>query len=229
MRRPARGSARRRGCLSDTAGAANLEGMMRSTLIPVCLMALICGCADQPKSEVTVIDYRNTQGAYVLVYSGDEEFRAMFEDQLVSDLAARDMAAFASHNDLPDVTATSRNKLLGAANDRKAMFVLVVEEVKEGEKAVTRSNNPGRISHEHPTLQDFYSDTRPAEGDHQPGSQVFVEVSGFLIQGNYAKLVWSGTTWSLEADDPQTRISELSTTIANAIEDARRKRRLGFE
>lgn len=198
-------------------------------VLPVFLVALTAGCADQPTSDVTVMDYRNAEGAYVLVYSTDQEFRTLFEDRLVADLAEREFVAFASYPDLPDALDTGRVELLSAANARKAMFVLVVEEVKHGEAGIARSTNPGRISHEHPTLRDFYEHTRPANHEHDDDDQVFVEVSGFLIQGDYAKLIWSGTTWSFRADDQEGRISDLSATIAQAIDDARRKRRLGLD
>lgn len=202
--------------------------MKRSSCVLLCLSFFAAGCAEQPKSEVTVVDYRNAEGAYVLVYSGDEAFRSMFEDRLVADLAERDFLAYPSYPDLPEVEDTSRVKLLGAAKARKAMFVLIVEEVKPGESGVVRSTNPGRISQAHPTLRDFYEHSRPADDEHDEDEQVFVEVSGFLIEGDYAKLIWSGTTWSFQGDDREARIKELSGTIAQAIEDARRKRRLGF-
>ncbi|MDX1556076.1 MAG: hypothetical protein R3212_08625 [Xanthomonadales bacterium] len=194
-------------------------------------MALVAGCAQSPKSgvttEVTVLDYRNANGAYVLVYSTDHELRSMFEDRLVADLAARDMLAFASYPDLPDASATTRETLLAAAKARKAMFVLVAEEVEHGQSGVVRSDR--RITHEHPTLKDFYAHTKPADHEHDDDAQVFVEVSAFLIQGDFAKLVWSGTTWSFQADGQAGRIAEISAMIANAIDDARRKRNLGFE
>ena len=200
---------------------------MKNTPLLLASMLALIACAAPPKQEVTVMDFRDARGAYILVYSTDSEFRRMFEDQLVKDLAARDIVAFPSHPDLPDVNATNRENLIGAARNKKAMFILVAEEVKHGQKGVVPEG--GRITHEHPTLRDFYAHTRPADHEHDPGTQVFVEVSGFLIQGEFAKLIWSGTTWSLRADNQYGRVTELSATIANAIEDARRKRSLGFE
>lgn len=204
--------------------------MTRSSLVFSVLLVLLAGCASEPpKPDVTVFDYRNAEGAYVLVYSTDRELRTMFEDRLVAAFAARDMLAIPSYPDLPDVKASNREALLGAAKSHNAMFVLIVEEVKHGEHGLTRSTNPGRISHEHPTLQEFYAHTAPADHEHDDDTQVFVEVSGFLIQGEFAKLIWSGTTWSFQAEDEEGRVSDLSTTIADAIDQARRKRQLGFE
>ncbi len=208
--------------------AANLSRMKR-LLIASVVLSLGAGCAQPQKSppEMTVLDYRNAQGAYVLVYSTDNELRMLFEDRLVADLGDRDIVAFASYPDLPDAGATTRESLLSAANARKAMFVLVAEEVKHGDSGVVPGDR--RITHEHPTLRDFYSHSKPADHEHDDDEQVFVEVSAFLIQGDFAKLVWSGTTWSFQADGQAGRIAGISETIANAIDAARRKRALGFE
>ena len=202
--------------------------MKKLLVLPVILLALTLGCASQSPPEVTIIDYRNTEGVYILVYSTDQEFRTLFEDQLVADLADREIVAFASHPDLPDASDTGRTKLLGAANARKAMFILVIEELMHGESGVVRSDNPNRISQDDETLREFYENTLPADHDHEDDEQVFVEVSGFLIQEDYAKLIWSGTTWTVRADGQEGRISDLSATIAREIDTARRKRRLGL-
>jgi len=193
------------------------------------LLAFTVGCASQTTSEVTVLDFRNAQGVYILVNSTDQEFRTLFEDRLVADLAERDFVAFPSYPDLPDANDTGRTNLLGAANARKAMFILIIEELKHGETGVVRSNNPSRITHDHPSLREFYEHTMAADHDHADEDQVFVDVSGFLIQEDYAKLFWSGTTWSVRADNKEGRISDLSATIAQEIDTARRKRRLGLD
>lgn len=211
------------------ARAANL-GRMKSIPVVCVALALLSGCAQptpQSSPEVTVLDYRNANGAYVLVYSTDQELRTLFEDRLVGDLAARDMLAIASYPDLPDASATTRENLMAAAKAHKAMFILVVEEVRHGEIGVVQGDQ--RITQEHPTLRDFYAHSKPADHEHDDDEQVFVEVSAFLIQGDFAKLVWSGTTWSFQADGEAGRISQISTMIANAIDETRRKRALGFE
>ena len=121
-----------------------------------------------------------------------------------------------------ELDAAGESDLLAAAKAQKAMFILVVEEVPHGEMGVVRSSRE-RITHEHPTLHDFYEHTRPADHGHDDDSQIFVEVSAFLIQGDYAKLFWSGTTWEVETEGGEDRIAGLSATIADAIEEARRQ------
>lgn len=205
----------------------NLKGMKRTAHSLIFPALFVIGCSSPPETEVTVIDYRNTSGAYVLAYSPDEELRTRFEDRLVSDLGERGLKAFPSYPDIPDIHDSSREVLLGAANAKKAMFVLVVDEVRHGEKGIIPGDN--RFTHEHPTLQDFYEHSKPEEHEHGDDEQVFVEVSAFLIQGEFAKLVWSGTTWSINADGDDTRIADISATIADAIYTARRRREMGFD
>lgn len=201
-------------------GLAILVAVKRLLAILIVLLPLV-GCRAATTTEVTVYDFRNASGAYVLVYSTDQQMRAQFEDRLVSELAARNMKAFPSHPDLHDVKATDREALLGAAKAQHAMFVLVIEEVEHSETGVVAS--PKRITHDHPDLQDFYQHTHPADHEHADQTQLFVEVSAFLIQGDFAKLVWSGATWSVPSDGDDDRIAGFSTTIADAIEQARRE------
>lgn len=193
----------------------------------IALILSACSSTSPPKTEVTVFDYRNTDGAYVLVYSVDEAFRVSLEDRLVADLADRELRAVPSHPDIPDIRASSRDEVLAFAKDEKVMFVLVVEEVLDGETGVV--NQPSQVTYSHPTLQDFYQDSLPEDYDPDGDGQVFVEVSAFLIQEDSAKLVWSGTTWSVQADGEGDRVGDISATIADAIKQAQRRRRMGFE
>ena len=201
---------------------ANLAPMARKLSTLAFLLPLVAACASPSATEVTVLDFSKASGAYILVYSTDQPLRASFEDQLVADLGARNIKGYPSHPDLPDVKTTNRENVLAAATAQKAMFIVVVEEVPHGQTGVVRSNEE-RITHEHPTLHDFYEHTLPADHGHDEDSEVFVEVSAFLIQEDHAKLFWSGTTWGLQAEGGEDRIAGLSATIADAIERARRQ------
>jgi hypothetical protein len=189
------------------------------------LTLLMAGCAQPSRTEATVLDFSRASGVYVLAYSTDREMRMRFEDRLVQDLTARDIKAYPSHPDLPDLRATRRADLVRAANARAAMFVLVVEELGHGETGVV--NSPGRIAHDDPTLQDYYENTRPADHEHDDATEVFVEASAFLLQGDDGKLVWSGTAWPTPATAEGDQMAGLSETIADAIEKARRDFRSG--
>lgn len=198
----------------------------RSVLALVLLLALGAGCASpepdpepEPEPDITVMDFRNARGAYALGYTSDLGVRTMFEDQLVTDLAARDMRAWPSYPDLPDVTAMSRDGVLAAARDKKAMFIVVAEAVAPGDTGVVPED--GRITHDHPDLQDFYEHSKSLVQDYDPDRTVLVEVSAFLIEDDGARLVWSGTTWSFGADGQGGAIPDISATIADAIAQAR--------
>lgn len=195
---------------------------MRYCILPMALALILSGCASSvPEDDITVIDFRNKQGAYILGYTADMDLRVRFEDQLVADLAARDIKAWPSHPDIPEATMTNRESVLAAANAKQAMFVILAERVAPGEQAIAQTKRPERITHEHPDLRDFYQHTRPPEGEFDPAEEVFVEVSAYLIQEDRAKLFWTGTTWSFNADGEGTAIREVSATIADAIVQAR--------
>ena len=192
--------------------------MNRRTALLLAATLILAGCAQQTRTEVTAMDFNRASGVYVLVYSTDLQMRTRFEDQLVADLGARDIKSFSSYTDLPDVGAATRDDLVRVANARRAMFVLVVEEVGQGDTGVVTS--AGRITQENQTLQDFYENSQPADRKYDEQAQRFVEASAFLLQGDRGKLVWSGTAWPVSGTgDPMPGLSE---TIANAIEQARR-------
>lgn len=195
---------------------------MRSYLSLLAILLLCAACASsKSQSDVMVMDFRNTKGAYILAYTADLEVRKKFEDQLVADLAARDITAWPSYPNIPDATRTTRDAVLTAANAKKAMFVILAEEVPPGKTAV--SQGQGRITHEHPDLREFYEHTKPPGTQYDAENQVFVEVTAYLIQGNRAKSFWNGTTWAFNADGEGSAIESISTTIADAIVKARKQ------
>lgn len=197
---------------------------MRTTCSILILAFLGAGCASEPPGDDAIIlDFTHTRGAYILGYSADRDIRTRFEDQLVADLAARDIQAWPSHPDIPDATATDRKTVLAAANAKQAMFVVLAEQVPPGAQAVSQASRPERITHEHPDLEEFYKHTRADTRDYDPSQEVFVEVSAYLIQDDRTKLFWSGTTWSFAADGEGTAIRDISTTIADAIAKARER------
>lgn len=161
------------------------------------------------------------RGTYILALTSDAEVRRMFEDRLAADMAERGLTAFTSYPDLPDPRNTSRDQVLAAARARNALFVLAVEEVIPGTERVVK--DAGRITPEHPTLRQFLENNQPTGVDHDPKSTVFVEVSAFQIREDQAVLVWSGTTWSFQADGKGGAIDDISTTIADAINTERQR------
>ena len=103
---------------------------------------LVSGCAGNP--DVIRTDLTESEGAYVLAYTTNVDVRRAMEDQLVRDLATRAMVAFASYHDLPDLQSTTRDGVLLAANAKRAVAVVVINQVVPGEDGVI--DNPLRVS-----------------------------------------------------------------------------------
>ena len=181
------------------------------------LLAAVCGCV--AKTDVVTYDLTQRSGLYVLGYTTDENIRRAIEDQLVADIQSRDMQAYPSYVELPVLLETTREGLLAAANAKNALSVLVVNQVMPGKDGVIQ--NPLRVTPEHPDLASFYEYTKSVERNFNPRSEVFAEVNAFLIQGDTARLIWSGTTWSFDADGKGGAISGMSGNIATELSEIR--------
>jgi hypothetical protein len=190
---------------------------MRASLIALGLL-LVTGCA--AKTTVVRADFTQGEGAYVVGYAADPAIRTRVEEQLVSDLRAREMIAFASHPDIPDITSSSRYELIAAARKRGVISVIVINQVS-GDASDSVVQNPKRISPTHPDLRSFYEYSRDRQTAIEPGQQVFAEVNLFVLDGDKANLFWSGTTWSFQADGQGTAIRGISETIANQLQKVR--------
>ncbi len=186
----------------------------RLVILAVCLLT---GCAAAP--DVIRTDFTQNEGVYVLGYTTNVDIRRAMEDQLVQDLNARDIVAYASHHDLPDIGTTTREGVLAAANAKRTVAVVVINQVVPGEDGVI--DNPLRISPLHPDLQAFYEHTKNVEENYDADREVFAEVNAFLIDGQKTRLAWSGTTWSFQADGAGGAIRGISETVANELRTVR--------
>ncbi len=180
---------------------------------------LFGGCAS--RTEVFHTDLTQQTGVYVVGYTRDPAVRARIEDQLVRDLAARQITAWTSHPEIPDLTRGSAADVVAAANRHDAVGVIVINQVAaDGADAVVE--NPQRITPLHPDLQTFISQSRAQmSAGVAAGQTVFAEVNLFLVDGNATRLFWSGTTWSFNADGKGTAARGISETIADQLVDAR--------
>lgn len=170
-------------------------------------------------TQTTVIraDLTKRAGLYIVGYTADTVLRTAMEDQLASDLRARDLVGYTSHLDIPDITASTVDELKAKANGRAAIGVVVVNEVAAdaSDSVVT---HPDRISPLHKDLQSFYEYSKSREPrPPDPDQQVFAEVNFFVLDGQTATLVWSGTTWSFRADGQGTALRGISELIANEL------------
>ncbi len=187
------------------------------TTLFVGMISLFAACTSKP--DVVSYDFANRSGVYVLGYTTNEGIRRAIENQLVEDIRGRDMTAFASYVDLPVIAGTTRDSVLDAANKHNMLAVLVVNQVEAGEDGVI--DNPLRVTPEHPDLNAFYEYTRSVERNFDPGKVVFAEVNAFLIEGERGRLVWSGTTWSFNADGKGGAISGMSDNVAAELSEIR--------
>lgn len=190
--------------------------MSQKLLLSVAVV-LLAACSS--KSTVVTYDFSSKVGLYVLGYASDENLRRAIEDQLVADIGARDMVAFASHADLPALAETNRTEVVRAANAKQALAVLVVSQVIPGEDGLVK--NPARVSLDNPDVAEFYEYTKSVEENYTQGTEVFAEVNAFLLEGKDLRLVWSGTIWSFDADGKGGAISSISDNIAAELEQIR--------
>lgn len=194
--------------------------MTRQILTLACAaltISFLAGCSSN--TDVVSYDFSKRSGVYVLGFTTDESVRRAIEDRLVEDIRSRDMIAYASYLDLPEIPATTRRSLVDAANKRNALAVLVVNQVVADEEGVI--DNPLRVTTEHPDLAAFYEYTASVERNFDPTEPVFAEVNAFLIEGDRGRLVWSGTIWSFNADGQGGAISGMSNNVADELGDIR--------
>lgn len=194
---------------------------MRHALLAFLSTALLVGCTT--RTEVTTYDFSSRTGLYVLGYTTQENLRRAVEDQLVADIRAKDMVAYASYEDLPELTAADRTSLIAAANEKRAIAILVINQVTPDAEGVI--DNPARITPEHPDLAAFFEYSKSVQRSYVPGSEVLAEVNAFLLDGNRARLVWSGTTWSFDADGKGGAISGISDNIATELSEIQKSLR----
>jgi len=172
------------------------------------------------KTTVIRADLTKGEGVYVVGYSADPAIRTGIEEQLVADLRARNIVAFPSHVDIPDITASNRAELIASANARAVIGVIVINQVA-ADASDSIVEDPERVSPTHPDLQAFYAHSKSQEQTLDLGQRVFAEVNLFIVDGAVANLFWSGTTWSFHADGEGTAIRGISETIADQMQQVR--------
>jgi hypothetical protein len=190
---------------------------MRWTLLWLSVVVL---AACTTKTTVIRADLTKGEGAYVVGYTPDPAIRTAIEEQLVADLRARDMIAYPSHVDIPDIAASSRKELIASANERAVIGVIVVNQVA-ADASDSIVQDPQRVSPTHPDLQAFYAYSKDREQTFDPDQRVFAEVNLFILDGDIANLFWSGTTWSFSADGQGSAIRSISEMIADQLQQVR--------
>ena len=181
-------------------------------------VAALAACGT--KTTVIRADFTKGSGVYVVGYTADADIRTAMENQLVADLEARDIIAHASHEDIRDITSSSRNQLIASANAKAVIGVVVINEAA-ADASDSIVQDPRRVSPAHPDLQAFYTYSKSVSKSQEQTSasdqRVFAEVTLFIVDGKIANLYWSGTTWSFHADGQGGAIRGISETIADQL------------
>ena len=174
------------------------------------------------QTSLMQIDMTELRGLYVVAYTTDSDIRNRMEDQLVIDLMEQDITAMASYIDIRAITRTTPRRLINEALERKALGIIIIKQVA-GDGSDASNQNPDRISPVHPTVQEFYADSRDLVGEsYTEEREAFVEVNLFLIDSSGGTILfWSGTTWSFNADNEGGAIQEISSIIAQQLSVAR--------
>lgn len=181
------------------------------------LLLFLSGCKTTIVTSTVTADFRTKQGAYVVGYTENKAGRVMIEDRLVADLIERDMVAWASHLTLENIIGATPQEIKNKASEKKALSVIVLNRVaSDASDSIVK--NPDRISPIHPTLKAFHAHSLEAHGKtYDPEQEVFVEVNLFILDGDEAKLFWSGTTWTFDATDQTAAVNDISKTIADQL------------
>lgn len=187
-----------------------------------CIALLLPGCGVQ--TTTVTADFRKQEGVYIVAYTDDRAIRTKMEDELVKDLTRRGMIAHPSHNDIDNITNSTRQEVIDNVKTKKLLAILVINQVaRDGSNSIV--DNSRRISPTHPTLQAFYEHTKLAATGYPENQEVFTEVNLFILDRGEAKHYWSGTTWSFRADGKGTAIRDISDLIAKQLAQLRRKYR----
>ena len=190
--------------------------MMRTrTLLVFFIAVMVSACAT--KTEVIRADFTQREGVYVVAFTPNNDIRARVEDELVANLRAEGAIAHPSYPDISDIVAGGRDAVLAAANGKKLIGVLVLNQAA-ADASDSVVADPNRVSPLHADLQAFYAHANASQS--VPGEQSqrgFFEINLFVIDDNKANLFWSGTAWSDHADGQGGAITEISQLVTQQL------------
>lgn len=190
---------------------------IKVTALLVLSTLVLVGCQSSVQTSTITADFRNKSGVYIVGYTDNQTARTKIESALAANLRENDIVAFASSDDFPLITTTTPAQLRAIANEKKVISVIVLNRVSaDASDSVVK--NPARISPLHPTLQEFYAGSKSESVDNFSDSDdIFVEVNLFIVDGDKAKLYWSGTTWTKVGTEQNIAITEVAKTISDQL------------
>lgn len=155
----------------------------------------------------------------VAAWTPNAQIRESFEWQLESDLRALGITATPSLRLIPEFDDLRRETLLDAAAERSAPVILMVRRLAAGAGADPRL---------HLWLSDHFAgvDRNRSPGIPPSGRQV-IEVAAYRVEGEDARLIWSGHSWVDFDGDLQGAIRETAEIISINMVAARARVRAG--
>ncbi len=127
------------------------------------------------------------------------------------------MTAFSSHQDIPDITASDANEVFRWARDRAVVAIVIINNVTD-----TAVEDKRRLQLDTPNVHEHFEKVRQATGS-TTSSDVVLEVNAFAVDGETAKLAWSGVTAVFSPNTRDEAIEELSDSIAAALRTAQHR------
>ena len=189
-------------------------------LLTVVMALVLCACTGP--TQVISTDLTRVSGVYLIAYVDREDIRVRLEDAFVMELTERGMRAVPSHPDLPDIKRASVRDMVRAANAREVAAIVVVNRVAaDGSGGIIESEQ--RILPE--DLTAYHANVQGEADDYGEAEPIFAEANGFLVDGNKTRRFWTGTTWTLTADDEAAVIDDVASTIADELDRVRREMR----
>ena len=187
----------------------------RSSGFVFAVLTLIAMTSCVQEGRVLHTDLTHQLGMYVVGYSHDPELRKDLEDQLVSDLSGYDIKAYASHEDIPTITATNPQELLSQAHARDVEVIVIVNELADHVV-----NSPNRIRADDPTVRTFFKSARAESNASEGATELIAEANGYVldVDGKYARLGWSGATALFGITDRDEAIRDISTSVATGTQ-----------
>ena len=129
------------------------------------------------------------------------------------------MYALPSYPDFPSIEGPSPEDVIRKANERRLAGIVIVNPVRADQAGPV--TDPRRVTPEHRELREFYTYSKNALDAYDPNTEMFAEVNAYVIDGDGTRLIWSGVTWSFEADGAGSAISAVSALIAENLVKAR--------
>lgn len=197
-----------------------LSALMFIPLLTMVLV-LVAGCAPEPK--IRKVDLTRQSGIYVVGYTDNFKLRRTFENQLADKLRQQQFTVFVSSDEIPDITDSTPEMVIDLAISHGAVAVLTVTPINSDKP---RPDTP-QMASQYRMLQDFYHESKNKVNNYNPDKEAFFEIHAFVLDSNQPTTIWSGTTWTFEADGKGGGIDSVTETLTQVLVQIRDKIRRG--